>query len=70
MLVDILSRHCDDDSFAAFCESLTEVGQQQVVDKYFRSTQTGNLQAPGIPDHVLNTCMLLRAHLLTVAARC
>jgi len=46
-LVDIMSRHCDDDSFSAFCESLIEVDQQRVVEKYFRRRNTANLQAPG-----------------------
>ena len=47
-LVDIMSRHCDDESFSAFRESLIEVDQQRVVDKYFRRRNMANLQAPGI----------------------
>jgi len=48
MLVNIMSHHCDDDSFSAFRECVMAVGQQRVVDKYFRRTNTANLQAPGI----------------------
>jgi len=48
MLVNIMSRHCDDDSFSSFRESLIEVGQQPVVDKYLRRRNTPNLQAPGV----------------------
>jgi len=47
-LVNIMLRDCDDDSFSAFRESLIEVGQQRVVDKYFKRRNTANLQAPGI----------------------
>jgi len=47
MLVNIML-DCDDDSFSAFRESLIEVGQQRVVDKYFRRRNTANLQAQGI----------------------
>ena len=46
-LVNILSLYCDDDSFAAFCESLVVVGQRRVVDTYFTHTDAENLRAPG-----------------------
>jgi len=39
-LVHILSRHCDDVS--VFCESLTAVEQQRIVDKFFTSKDTKN----------------------------
>ena len=48
-LVNTMSRHCDDDSFSAFRESLIEVGQKRVVDKYFRRRNAANLHAPGRP---------------------
>ena len=48
MLVDIFWRSCDHNTFSAFRESLIKVGQQRVVDKYFKSKDTGNLQASGI----------------------
>jgi len=47
-LVNIMSRHCDDNLLSAFCASLIEVDQQRVVDKYFSHRNTANLQAPGI----------------------
>ena len=48
MLVNIMAHDCDDDLLSAFCESLIEVDQQRVVDKYFSHRNTANLQAPGI----------------------
>ena len=45
MLVDVLSRHCDDVS--VFCESLIAVEQQRVVDKFFTSKDTACLQTSG-----------------------
>jgi len=48
MLVDILSRHRDDETLSAFCESLIEVGQKDIVDTYLRRTDAGSRQASGM----------------------
>jgi len=48
MLVDFLSRHCDDETFSAFCESLIEVGQQKIVDQFFTCKDAENRQTSGI----------------------
>ena len=50
MLVNILSRHCDDETFTAFRESLIAVGQQRIVDQFFSRTRKNveNRQTPGM----------------------
>ena len=47
MLVDTLSRHCDDVTFLAFRESLIAVGQQRIVDQFFTRTETVIRQTSG-----------------------
>jgi len=47
MLVDIMCHHCTDTSFSAFCESLIEVEQKDIVDTYLRRTDAGNRQTSG-----------------------
>ena len=47
MLVDILSRHCGNESFTAFRESLVEVGQKAVVHQFFARTDAGSRQTSG-----------------------
>ena len=57
MLVDILSRRCDETSFTAVCQTMGEVGQQRIVDKYFTSKDAESPQASGRPYMIL--CSLL-----------
>ena len=40
VLVDFLCRRCNDDTLSAFCESLIELEQKDVVDTYLRRTGT------------------------------
>jgi len=47
-LVNFLSNCCNEASFSAFCDSLVAVGQERVVDTYFRRNDAGNIQTPGI----------------------
>ena len=47
MLVNIMCHRCTNASFSAFCESLIEVEQKDIVDAYFRRTDAGSRQASG-----------------------
>jgi len=47
MLVKIMCRRCTNASFSAFCESLIEVEQKDIVDTYLRRTDAGSRQASG-----------------------